>query len=291
MSFIRTCNGKFEKEKYQKKYDDFKGASSSAQDTVEDFLILTVKSRLKATDVHHDLIDAMLAISKANLNLTRQAILPMMIDIHEYVIKLIKSKDKDQKQQLKLLLPGKKKKLDESFEHIFNHLKNVLKASSSMLDGKQEVETLYHYFSKFNDDDIRTELKDKYKIIDKDLLDGFIAFRKKYGYFLKEAYDNDAKHISLSRQLSPLQRQEYAERWNAIRQVVTEDMYRLHKRRTQAELYASIKDQSAVNLMKAFGLFQAVDQDIDKINMEISRKLDALFSEKYLIEEVKSTKS
>lgn len=272
MSFIRSCNGKFEDKKNQEMFDENKQLMLKGENMAEDFLFETVNAKVKATDIHYYLIQEMLTQCKANFNLARQAILPLSIDLYEYSIKLINSKEKDMKKQRKLLLPEKKHKPDDPVIAVFQKLTEAMNKSLSILEGKQTMKVLYEYFGTFSDEAIRRELSTTHHIIDKDLLDGLIACRQKYGFFLKQSYESDVRHGQLCKDLNQEKLQQYAERWSSIQTLVTQDMWKHYKEKMKAKSFD----------LSTFGLFK-----LDQLPKDIRHKLDNLFSDKFLITDTK----
>lgn len=259
MTFIRSCNGTFKNKKDQNGYDILKECVFKGQALMDDFLISTVETRLKVTDIHYDIMNAMLDRCRANFNLSRQVLLPMQVELYEFAVKLLASKKPEMKKQRKLFLPDKEQK--NSFEYLFNRLKDVLNKAISTLSGQQEMGTLYKYFMSCNDR-ISDELKNIYHIINNDLFDGLISCRTKYEFFLKLAVECEAKFMRMLDQLKD--KQKFLGRWKAIHQLATEDMLRLYQ----------IQERSK-------STFFLVPLDIEQMKKEIDDKLAKLFGNEY----------
>ncbi len=276
MSFIRSSNGTFHDKEDQQEYDEVKSATGIAHQSIDHHLFDTVNARLRATDRHYALIKVMLDASKANLNLSQQAIMPLICELTEYTLKSEHSRYSAQHTQAKELL-SRQKSHNSKFKIILNTLSvQALNIALSMLEGSQSAQTMHKYFNTISDADVIKMLKEKIGIIDRDLLDGFIACRKKYGFFLSEAAEASKAHDHILAQMKPEEVEEFNVRWNKIKKLTTVDMVELEKLKNRTQ-------NSKVSNLLANLIYSSLNEDRVKLAAEIEAGLNEVFSDKYLI--------
>ncbi|HRD68503.1 MAG TPA: hypothetical protein PK657_00005 [Legionella sp.] len=264
MTFIKGCNGKFDKDKYQIEYDLFKEKMLAGLNVTEKLVTTTIESFLEPTDIHYELIKALTEQTKANLNLLEQAIMPMTLDLYEYTIKLLQFHAP--KDQYKILTQKKGNK--DLFTTIFRKLSKAFTISISLINGNQNFETLYNYFAKSTPMLIQDKLQQKHHIIDPVLLSGFVECRNRYGLFLENAYNSEKKYNELLNKLNSFEQKEFISKWTEIRKLITEN-----------HLLPSQLENNAKNLSQNSNTFfsfppNSLDQDV--LEQMIKQKVQEL---------------
>ncbi len=232
MPFISTTTEKFKRKKDQLEFNHSKSTLQSNNPI--QYMITAIESKLTPIDKHYTLFQAILALTKVNLNLYEQIIAPCTLELHEYTLKVLKSKKSHLKEQRKQILPTGKKKSVDPFSSILRHLAKTQLVALSLLDGEYSHEDQYKNFSAYSEQDIISSLKSDRLITDVNLIDGLMRYRRLYAIYLPQALQLEKNLNQLIINHSEIY-PEFQARWEAIKKLMEEEGNAILAKKTIAQ--------------------------------------------------------
>jgi hypothetical protein len=270
MTFIRICTGKLKNKKDQNEFNGLKKVLEITQGGLRGLLIKAIIPRLHRADPQFALLNCMYEMALANAEVIEQAVLPMAIDLYEYTLRLFQSKKEHMKKQRGALDMGNSV---DPFDDVSKKLEcaKLVALSLSEQDGAESIESSYKRFCSVDNEEIIELLRREHHILDQDLLEGFIACRKKYGELLFLASEAEKNYYQVIEKTEPNEVKIFAKRWEQIHKLITVDMMEIYRQDVESKQIKTKK-----KLVSLFSFF-AMANEVASLNQQLDQLFDYNF--------------